>query len=46
MITIGSDAHREERLGEGIDRGKEALKALGFTHFCTFEKMQPTFHPL
>lgn len=46
IITIGSDGHREEHLGYGIDKGKEQLKALGFTRFCTFDQMQPIFHEL
>lgn len=46
VITIGSDCHTEKHLGYGIDEGKAQLKALGFTRFCTFERMQPVFHDL
>lgn len=46
ILTIGSDGHRFERLGVGIDETHEELKALGFTEFCTFDKMVPTFRPL
>ncbi|MDO4273378.1 MAG: histidinol-phosphatase HisJ family protein [Eubacteriales bacterium] len=43
IITIGSDTHDAEHLGDHIRQVSGALKELGFTHFCTFEKMQPTY---
>lgn len=46
IITIGSDSHQKEHLGAYIEETKKELQALGFTHYCTFEKMQPIFHPL
>ncbi len=46
ILTIGSDSHRYERLAADIDSTHEELKALGFTEFCTFEKMVPTFRAL
>ena len=46
MITIGSDSHKKEHLGAYIDWAKEELRKLGYTQFCTFEKMQPIFHEL
>ena len=46
IITIGSDSHKKEHLGAYIDWSKEELRKLGYTQFCTFEKMQPIFHEL
>ena len=46
IITIGSDSHKKEHLGAYIDETKKILKELGFTEFCTFEKMNPIFHTL
>jgi len=46
IITIGSDSHQKEHLGAYIEETKKELKALGFSHYCTFERMQPIFHQL
>lgn len=46
IITIGSDSHKKEHLGAYIDWAKEELRKLGYTQFCTFEKMKPIFHEL
>ncbi len=46
IITIGSDSHKKEHLGAYIDWAKEELRKLGYTQFCTFEKMKPVFHDL
>lgn len=46
VITIGSDSHVENHLGHKIEEIKEELKQIGFTKFCTFEKMKPIFHKL
>lgn len=46
ILTIGSDSHRFERLGAGIEETKLELRELGFTEFCTFDKMEPLFHLL
>lgn len=46
IITIGSDSHKKEHLGAYIDWAKEELRKLGYTQFCTFEKMEPIFHEL
>lgn len=46
IITVGSDSHAPEHLGAYIAEGKELLKELGFRYFCTYDKMQPKFHPL
>jgi len=44
IITIGSDCHKVTDLGDHIPYVKEELRKIGFTHFCTFERMQPIFH--
>ena len=46
ILTIGSDSHKPEHLGAHISECRERLRQIGFTEFCTFEKMQPTFWPL
>lgn len=46
VLTIGSDSHEARRVGEHVAYAQQELKALGFTSFCTFERMVPTFHPL
>lgn len=45
VITIGSDAHNEERIGEDVKEMQELLKEIGFQGICTFDRMQPVFHP-
>ncbi len=46
IITIGSDCHHLNDFGYKIDEMKEFLKTIGYKHFCTFDKMQPSFHNL
>lgn len=46
IVTIGSDSHKPEQLGTYIEESKEELRKLGFTQFCTYEKMVPIFHAL
>ena len=46
IITIGSDSHKPEHLGTHIEAAKELLRSIGFKSFCTFNQMQPIFHPL
>lgn len=46
IITIGSDSHQEDHLGAYIEDTKKQLKALGFTQYCTYNKMIPEFHNL
>ena len=47
ILTIGSDAHKPEYLADHMDEAHAILRdELGFRFFCTFERMQPTFHPL
>ncbi len=46
IITIGSDAHKAENVGEHIPYIQEELKKIGFIDICTFDKMKPIFHKL
>ena len=46
ILTIGSDAHSPHRLADHIPEVREILREIGFREFCTFERMQPRFHPL
>lgn len=46
ILTIGSDSHAPAHLGTHIEQARALLRDLGFRQFCTFERMQPVFHPL
>ncbi|MCH3967987.1 MAG: histidinol-phosphatase HisJ family protein [Atopobiaceae bacterium] len=46
IVTIGSDSHKPAHLGAYIRLVQRRLAALGYTEFCTFDHMEPTFHPL
>ena len=47
IITVGSDAHTASRMGDHLEEAYRILRdEIGFTQICTFEKMQPVFHPL
>lgn len=46
IITIGSDSHKKEDLGEYIEDVKIELSKLGFDSWCTFDKMKPIFHQM
>lgn len=45
-ITFGSDCHRVEDLGAGIQWGQELARQAGFITFATFAKGQAEYHPL
>lgn len=46
IITIGSDSHAVSQFGFEIADVREQLAELGFEHFYTFDKMQPTRHSI
>lgn len=46
ILTIGSDGHKKEHLGFYIQETKQELLKLGFSKFCTFDKMKPIYHEL
>lgn len=45
IVTIGSDAHTADRVGQYSHRACEILKDI-FGYVCTFEERQPIFHKL
>ena len=45
IVTVGSDAHTANRVGQYSHRACELLKDI-FGYVCTFEKRQPIFHKL
>ncbi|MCF0258540.1 MAG: histidinol-phosphatase HisJ family protein [Erysipelotrichaceae bacterium] len=46
ILTFGSDSHKPEHLGRGIQEQKQLVRKLGFERYCTFEKMKPVWHEL
>ncbi|MGM9549151.1 MAG: histidinol-phosphatase HisJ family protein [Faecousia sp.] len=45
IVTVGSDAHRCNRVGQYSGRACEILKDI-FGYVCTFENREPVFHKL
>lgn len=45
LITIGSDAHRSDRIGLHFDKTIEYLKSLGVSEIYYFDKRQPVPDP-
>ncbi|MGM9601393.1 MAG: histidinol-phosphatase HisJ family protein [Faecousia sp.] len=45
IVTIGSDAHGPERVGQYTREAAQALQDI-FGYVCTFENRQPIFHKL
>lgn len=41
IITVGSDAHTSDRVGENIELTYDLLKSLGFKYVFTFENRNP-----
>ncbi len=46
ILTLGSDSHKIDQLGQHMDHVRQELKSLGFTQFCTFDRMKPIQHSL
>lgn len=46
VVTLGSDTHRPQTLGAGIQEGQALLRACGFSRFCTFDRKRPVWHTL
>lgn len=44
IITIGTDSHKKEHLGQNIKGAARILKGIGFQHITTFDKMIPIYH--
>lgn len=45
IVTVGSDAHNVERVGQYTDRACQIMKDI-FGYVCTFEDRKPIFHKL
>ena len=45
IVTIGSDAHDQSRVGQHVNLGCEMLKDI-FGYVCTFADRKPIFHKL
>lgn len=45
IVTVGSDAHNVQRVGQYTDRACQILKDI-FGYVCTFEGRKPIFHKL
>lgn len=45
IVTVGSDTHNAERIGQYCNETIEQLKDI-FGYVCTFEKRKPIFHKL
>lgn len=43
IISIGSDAHTVEDLGDSIEKGIQTAFDAGFTRICVFKKRKPCF---
>ncbi|MCD8326092.1 MAG: histidinol-phosphatase HisJ family protein [Lachnospiraceae bacterium] len=43
FVTIGSDAHTPDRVGDGFERACQVLKAAGFSYYTIYEKRRPRF---
>lgn len=46
LVTIGSDAHRTEDIGKGIEQGLAILQQAGFTEFAVYENRLPALLPI
>ncbi|MFV0464872.1 MAG: hypothetical protein ACK5ML_02265 [Lachnospiraceae bacterium] len=46
IITLGSDAHTTEHLGDHMAYVRKQLKEIGYRNFCTFREREPIYHEL
>ena len=46
ILTIGSDAHRVEQVGVGLETGRRLTKEAGFTALTMFDRRKPIAVPL
>ncbi|MBQ8688499.1 MAG: histidinol-phosphatase HisJ family protein [Ruminococcus sp.] len=43
MVTIGSDAHRAEDVGKGVQEGIQMASEAGFPYLCYFHEREPIY---
>lgn len=46
IITIGSDAHTENTVGQDVNETLAKLKDIGFKYICAFDQRRPEFIPI
>lgn len=46
LITVGSDAHNQNRLAGRFDTVEEMMKRTGFREYVTFRQRKPVFHTI
>lgn len=46
FVTVGSDAHVPERVGNRISEALDMARAAGIPYVATFRQMEPVLHPL
>ena len=46
IVTLGSDAHRPEDVGKGIEGAAQYMKGLGFQYYTVYRRRKPEFIPL
>jgi len=46
IITLGSDAHRVSELAYDFSDSLQLLQSIGFDYIATFDKQEPSFHPI
>lgn len=46
LVTVGSDAHTADRVGDGFAAAEVLLKACGFRYYATFTERKPVMHKL
>ncbi|WP_027964831.1 histidinol-phosphatase HisJ family protein [Halalkalibacillus halophilus] len=46
IITVGSDAHKPERVGDRLEEAYHLLDEVGFKYVTTFKDRKPQFHKL
>lgn len=44
IVTIGSDAHTPDRIGEHYAAACQMLRRAGMRYVCTYENHNPIFH--
>jgi histidinol-phosphatase (PHP family) len=45
-ITLGSDAHKPENVGVGIEKGITIIQSIGFKDLASFKRRRPKLSPL
>lgn len=46
IITLGSDAHKAQDVGTGLEEASDMLQAVGFRYVTVYEKGMPSFEPI